>query len=436
MTTATAFEELLARHPLPAWRRIVWLMMALIVSFFVWAKFTTVEEVAVASGEVVPRGKVKVIQHLEGGIVDAIFVAEGDSVRAGELLVRLNLATSGVNRNELLARLDREEMRRVRLMAELGATPLAPLLLPADPAKRQPDIAAAELKTFEARRREKTSSQAVLREQINQRGLAVQELEAKKRSTSANLALARERLKLSESLLAAGLTARMEHLKMQAEVESLEGELAALGPAIPRAHAAVEEAEQRLKEADDRFRREANDQLGECEEQIARLRELLAEATDQGRRAEIRSPIDGVVKKLRYNTIGGVVAPGDPIMEIVPTEEKLVVSARLNTADRGYVHAGQAATVKITTYDFVRYGGLSGRVTHVAPDTSADAKTGAPYFEVTVETDKGRLGTDAQPLPITAGMQAIVDINTGERTVLDYLVQPVLKLRHEAFRER
>jgi adhesin transport system membrane fusion protein len=434
--TAAAFEELLARHPLPAWRRVAWLIMALVVAFFVWAGFATVEEVAVAPGEVVPRGKVKVIQHLEGGIVDGIFVAEGDAVHAGDVLVRLNLATGGVNRKELLARLDREEMKRARLLAEVGATQLAPLALPAEPAKRQPDMAAAELKTFEARRRERASASAVLREQLRQRELAVQELEAKKRSTTSNLALARERLKLSENLLAEGLTARMEHLKLQAEVEALEGELAALGPAIPRARAAVGEAEQRLREADDRFRREANDLLGETEEQIARLRELLAEATDQGRRSEIRSPIDGVVKKLRYNTIGGVVAPGDPIMEIVPTEEKLVVTARLNPADRGYVHAGQAATVKITTYDFVRYGGLAGRVIHVAPDTSTDAKSGAAHFEVTVETETGRLGDDTQPLPITAGMEAIVDINTGRRTILTYLMQPVLKLRHEAFRER
>lgn len=434
--TATAFDDLLARYPLPAWRRATWLMMGLIAAFFAWAAVATVEEVAIASGEVVPRGKVKVIQHLEGGIVDGIFVAEGDPVRAGDVLIRLNLATGGVNRNELLARLDREEMKRARLLAEVGATPLGPLTLPAEPAKRQPDMAAAELKVFEARRRERASTSAVLREQLHQRELAVQELEAKKRTTVSNLALARERLKLSENLLADKLTARMEHLKMQAEVEGLEGELAALGPAIPRARAAVGEAEQRLKEADDRFRREANDQLGETEEQIARLRELLAEATDQGRRSEIRSPIDGVVKKLRYNTIGGVVAPGDPIMEIVPTEEKLVVTARLNPIDRGYVHAGQAATVKITTYDFVRYGGLAGTVVHVAPDTSTDPKSGAAYFEVTVETEKGRLGDDAEPLPITAGMQAIVDINTGRRTILDYLVQPVLKLRHEAFRER
>jgi adhesin transport system membrane fusion protein len=228
--------------------------------------------------------------------------------------------------------------------------------------------------------------------------------------------------------------ARMEHLKLQSEVESLEGELGSLGPALPRARAAVAEADQRLAELDIRFRREAQDSLGSCEEQIARLTELLAEAADQGRRAEIRSPIDGVVKKLRSNTIGGVITAGEPVMEIVPTADKLVVAARLDPADRGLVSAGQPAVVKVTAYDFVRYGGLDGRVVQVAPDASQDP-SGRPYFPVVVETDRAHLGADKR-LPITAGMQATVDIHTGSRTVLQYLLTPVLKLRGEAFRER
>lgn len=429
-------DQLLRRHPLPPWRRAAWLIGLAIVAFVAWAAVARVEEVAVAPGEVVPQGKVKVIQHLEGGIIEAILVAEGDRVAAGTPLVRLNLATAGVNRAELQARLDRELMRRARLLADSAAVPPATLALPAEAARRQPAIAQAEQKVHETRRRELQAAVAVLQEQLRQRALAVEELEAKRRTTTANLALSRERLQLSESLLSERLTARLDHLKLQAEVEALEGELAQLSPAIPRARAAVAEVEQRLKEADVRFRRDANDQLGEAEEQIARLTELLAEASEQGARSEIRSPIDGVVKKLRYNTIGGVVASGDPIMEIVPTEERLVVAARLSPVDRGYVHAGQPATVKVTTYDFVRYGGLAGEVVAVAPDSSTDAKTGAAYFEVIVRTDHGHLDTAGRRLPITPGMQAMVDITTGERTVLTYLVQPVLKLRHEAFRER
>lgn len=426
-------DALLTEHPLPSWRIAAWPIVALLAGLLIWAHLATIDQVSVATGEVVPQGKVKVIQHLEGGIIERIFVAEGARVGAGEPLLRLDLATAGVNRKELLARLDNALLRRARVRALSEGTALA---VPADAAGRQPDVAEAERQAYAARKRELESSAGALREQVRQRELEVQELEAKRKAAATNLGLARERLKLSESLLQDGLTARMEHLRLQSETETLEGELQALGPALPRARAAVAEAGQRLREAEDRFRREARDELGETEQTISRVQELLAQATEQGARAEIRSPIDGVVKKLRTNTIGGVVTPGEAIMEIVPSADKLVVEARLNPTDRGYVDAGQPAMVKISTYDFVRYGGLHGTVTQVAPDASTDAKTGAVYFEVIVETDKSWLGSKPGSLPITPGMQATVDIRTGSRTVMDYLLKPVLKLRDEAFRER
>ena len=425
-------DALLARHPLPSWRPVAWPVMMLLAVLLVWAYFARLDEVAVAPGEVVPQGKVKVIQHLEGGIIERIYVTEGATVEAGEPLVRLDLATAGVNREELQARLDGELLRRARLMAEVENRELK---FPALAAGRHGNLAEAERRAFLARRHELDSSLGVLREQLRQRELEVQELEARKRAVSRNLALAHERLKMSKSLLAEGLTAKMEHLELRAEVESLEGELQSLTPAVPRVRAAVAEAEQRLREGQAHFRREAQEQLGRAEQAIAQLGELLAEATEQGVRAEIKSPIDGIVKKLRYYTIGGVVSPGEPIMEIVPTGDKLVVEAKLNPIDRGYVNEGQPALVKVSTYDFARYGGLDGTVAHVAPDTTTD-QNGIPYFRVIVQTDKSHLGEEEGTLPIIPGMQATVDIHTGTKSVMEYLIKPVLKLRHEAFRER
>jgi adhesin transport system membrane fusion protein len=274
-----------------------------------------------------------------------------------------------------------------------------------------------------------------MREQVKQRILEVEELTARSRAVESNYRLASERLKMSKSLLAEGLTAKMEHLELEAEVENLDGEMKSLRPSLPKVEAAVEEARQRQQETESRFRREAQDQLGKIEENIARVTELLSDATAQGIRAEIKSSINGVVKNMRYNSIGNVVKPGEPIMELVPTGDRLVVEAKLNPIDRGYVNEGQAATVKISTYDFARYGGLEGIVIRVAPDSSTD-EDGAPYFRVVVQTDKNFLGLREGNLPITPGMQATVDIHTGEKSVMDYLVKPVLKLRHEAFRER
>jgi adhesin transport system membrane fusion protein len=425
-------DALIARHPLPTWRVVAWPVMALLSGLAVWSIFAELDEVAVAAGEVVPQGRVKVIQHLEGGIVEKIHVQEGSVVAAGTPLVQLNLATAGVNRNELQARLDGDLLRRARLGAEItGGT----LSLPEEIAGRRPDMAAAERDGFAARRSERASTLGVFDDQIRQRALEVQELEARRTAVANGLALARQRLEMSHALLKDGLTPQMEHLQLQAEVEKLAGELKGLTQAVPRARAAQTESLKRRQEAEIRFRREAQEQLEATEQSLARLRELLAEATDQDVRAEIRSPIEGIVKRLRYHTIGGVVSPREPIMEIVPLGDDLVVRARLNPIDRGYVNAGQPALVKISTYDFVQYGGLTGRVAAVAPDSTTDG-SGQTFFEVVVETEKTALEADGAIMPISPGMQAVVDIHTGRKSVWQYLIKPVLKLRHEAFRER
>lgn len=161
----------------------------------------------------------------------------------------------------------------------------------------------------------------------------------------------------------------------------------------------------------------------------------MIKASEQKLRTEITSPIDGVIKNLAFNTIGGVIKAGEPVMEVVPTAETLVIEVHLAPEDRGYVKVGQPALVKVTSYDFVRYGGLEGRVTQVSPDSDLD-KSGNPYFLVKVETTKSYLGTKEGDLPITPGMQASVDIKTGSKSVMEYLIRPVLKIRYEAFHER
>ncbi|MBL4720707.1 MAG: HlyD family type I secretion periplasmic adaptor subunit, partial [Alphaproteobacteria bacterium] len=201
------------------------------------------------------------------------------------------------------------------------------------------------------------------------------------------------------------------------------------------ARAALADAVARQDEERERFITRSVEQLNTVELQYARVRELLNQASDQELRTEIRSPINGVVKNMRHNTIGGVVRPGEPLMEIVPADGKLVIEAQLNPVDRGYVQKGQRAIVKISTYDFVRYGGLEGVVSRIGADTNV-TPAGDSYYEVIVETEKSYLGEQKGVLPISPGMQATVDIHTGTRSVLNYLIKPVLKLRHEAFRER
>ena len=276
----------------------------------------------------------------------------------------------------------------------------------------------------------------MLRSQILQRELEIKEFEARRRALSTDLALASENLAISAELLAADLTPKVAHLELVRDVESLKGQIEAVDAAIPRAESSLVEAGERERELVLKYRREAAEEVGKTELAIERTRELLSEATEQAGRTDIRSPIDGIVKKMRYNTIGGVIQGGEPILEIVPSQEDLVIEARLNVVDRGYVVLGQKAVIKVSTYEYVRYGGIDGEVVLIAPDATVDDSSGETYFRVVVRPDRAYVGEDPDDLPITPGMEATIDIHTGQKTVMDYLVKPVLKLRHEAFRER
>lgn len=423
---------MLGKHPIPTWRPAAWAVMALLACAVTWAAVTRLDEVAVAGGEVVPRGQVKVIQHLEGGIVERIEVVEGSSVQPGDPLIRLNLGAGGLNPAELQARLDALTLNLDRVRAE--AEGLEPEFSP-DVAARRPEFVRAERQAFEARRGALQSRLAVLSTQLQQRQSELGEHRARRASLRAGIELAKEELRMSADLLKDGLVPKMEHVRRERELEELSGDLAALEQKIPRAAAAIEELRETERETRLKFVREAKEELGRVQVAMAQVREVLAQADDQERRTVILSPIEGVVKNLRYNTIGGVVGAAEPIMEIVPSHDRLIVEARLNPVDRGYVRVGQRAVVKVSTYDFFRYGGLEGQVARIAADSDTDQQ-GLPYYEVVVETERSELGDEANPLPIQPGMQATVDIHTGDKSVLEYLVRPVLKLRHEAFRER
>jgi len=426
-------DAILASSRRPAFRMLAWLIMAAIAAFFGWATFAKLDEVSTAGGEVIPSAKVKVVQHLEGGIIEQLDVAEGAAVKQGQVLVQLALNAVQASREELQVQIDSLVLARARLKAEIDDTALT---FPKDVAQRRPELVAAERANFDARKAEMRGRLGVAQEKVNQRELEVKELEARHRAVEANLKLGRERLRLSTELLKNGLTPRMDHLEIQREIENMNGESKVLEQGVPRANAALAESRAFLQEESEGFRRRAVEELSKTELQIARVQESLSEASDRVRRTEIRSPIDGIVKNMRFHTIGGVVRPGEPIMEIVPIGDALVVQAKLSPVDRGYVQVGQPAVVKISTYDFVRYGGLDGVVERIAADTNTDQASNQPYYEVIVRTQKTYLGEKTGEYPITPGMQATVDIHTGRRSVLNYLVKPVLKLRNEAFRER
>lgn len=421
-------------YPLPTWRPLARVAMTLTALFIGWAFFAHLDEVAIAEGEAVPEGKVKVIQHLEGGVVREVMVSDGSVVKEGDPLILLDLPVSSLNKDELQARLDGYVLQRARLEAELSGRPVT---FPEEEAKRQPALVESERRSFEARKQALRATLAVLEDSARQKGLEVQEYQTKLRSLGTSLRLADQRLAMSTDLIKSGLASKMEHVQMQAQVEDLKGQMDSAAAAIPRAQAAQQEAQGRIAEEVARFQRTAQGEMSEAELNIARTKELFAQATDQQRRTLMTSPTDGIVKNLRANTIGGVVRPGDPIMEIVPMHDRLQIDAKLATMDRGYVQVGQRATVKISAYDYTTYGGLDGTVILVAPDTTVPQTPNAqPYYRVVVQTDHAYIGDPDSKRLISAGMQATVEIHTGTRSVMEFLVKPVIKLRHEAFRER
>jgi adhesin transport system membrane fusion protein len=423
-------DALLEQHGRLGLRGWPWLIMAVIAAFLVWAYFADIERVVVATGEVSPQGRVKVIQHLEGGIIEAFHVTEGDRVNAGDALVSLNLVTAGLNRDEIQTLLDARLLVRARLAAEASGETLAF----ADALSTQhPALAAAEQAVFSARRAELASELGVLSEQLNRLSHKLDESTTQQGALEANLALVREELTMLKSLFEEELIAELKVLNAQKTETRLAGELE-VHKQTRKTHIARKTENQALiAHAEARFRRRAREESARNEAEISGLSERLSVASEQQRRATIRSPIEGEVKNLRYHTIGGVVAPRDPILQIVPVADQLVIEARLLPADRGLVRDGLPVTVKITAYDFVRYGGLDGTVSHLAPDTSEES--GEPFYRLVITTEKGYLGPDPDQNQITPGMGAVVDIRVGSQSVLDFLLQPVLKMTDEAFRE-
>lgn len=424
-------DDLVRHEGEPTWRRRDRRLVALLLLILVWMLIGHVDQVVTAPGKVIPFDKVKVIQHFEGGIVKSMMVRENTQVKAGDPLLELDLATGGINKSEMSARMAAMEFERIRLEAE--ASGHAPVF-PDKQEKVHPAIAAAERATYAARHQELAGSLDALASNITQSRQRVAEMQEKLTSLEANLKLAKQELAISEDLVRDKLTSSLDHFQRKAAVERLLGEVAMTRQALPGARAALEESAARRREEEGRFRRRAADEMSELQRKIASLREELGRASDQEKRSVIRSPIDGVVKNVRIQAAGNVVKAGEPILEVVPLKEELVIEVKLSPTDRGYVNKGQFALVKVSAYDFYRYGGLEGKVTGIGADTDIGQKD-EQFYRVTVQTDKSHLGTNAADMPISPGMLGEVDIHVGSRSIFWILIKPVLKLRQEAFRE-
>jgi membrane fusion protein, adhesin transport system len=402
------------------------------ILFFAWASWATLDEVTRGEGRVIPSSQVQVVQNLEGGIVSAILVREGDIVERGEVLLQIDnvRAASDLreNRKRYLALLG----ALARLRAEVGETEVAfaPEVL-ADAG----EVVRAEGALFDARQQALASELAILDSQAEQREQELAELQRRLAQLEGSHALALEELKITEPLAARRIVPQIDLLRLKREVNDLAGELETTRLGIERVKTAADEADRRIEEKALSFRAEAQRELTVVRAEADALEEKIAADADRVQRTEVRAPVRGTIKQLFVNTVGGVVQPGEDLVEIVPLEDTLLVEAKVRPADIAFLRPGQPATVKVTAYDFSIYGGLDAVVEGISADTITDEE-GERFYRIRVRTTASTLDRAGEPLPIIPGMTTEVDILTGEKTVLDYLLKPILRAQHRALRER
>ena len=419
-------------------RPTAYLLLFIIALFFIvflwWANWATLDEVTRGDGKVIPSSQIQVVQNLEGGIIAGISVREGEVVNKGQILVRIDQTQAAAGYRESRAKYLSLLAAVARLKAEVDGTEVA---FPGQVLDDVPDVAADELALFASRRLGLKTDLAILRRQEDQRRQELVELRGRLVRLKESYQLVTEELKIIEPLVANGVVSKVELLRLRREANDIKGDREATRLAIPRASAARHEATQRIEERKISLRTESLRELNQKSAELAVVAETITSGKDRALRADVRSPVHGTVKQILVSTVGGVIRPGQELVEIVPLEDTLLIEARIRPADIAFLRPGQDATVKITAYDFSIYGGLKAKVEHISADTIEDEQQkGETFYRIRLRTDRGYLGTEQDPLPIIPGMTASVDILTGEKTVLDYLLKPVLKVRERALRER
>jgi len=413
-------------------RLTIWGLIAFVAFCLLWAHFAVVDEVTRGDGKAIPSSRLQKIQNLEGGIVSEVFVREGQIVEVGDPLLRLddtrfasNVGETEADRLALLLRVE-------RLSAEIEDREL---VVADEIMEKAPGLAGSEVQLYNSRRQQLLDEVAGLEEQLTQRRQELREFGSKQGQFRNSLNLLRQEIQMSEPLVADGAISPVEVLRLKrAEVEA-RGQLDATALAIPRAEAAIKEVERKIDETRGRFRSDALTQLNEARTDLSKIQSTGRALEDRVNRTLVTSPVRGIVKQLMVNTIGGVIQPGSDMLEIVPLGESLLVEARIRPQDIAFLHPGQEAVVKFTAYDYTIYGGLKAELEQIGADTVTD-DDGNSFYVIKLRTEKSHLGSEERPLLIIPGMVASVDIITGKKSVLSYLLKPIIRARAEALRER
>jgi adhesin transport system membrane fusion protein len=405
----------------------------LLIVFFFWTHFTVLDEVTSGDGQVIPSRRTQMIQNLEGGILQEVLVRENQIVNKGDILVRLDNTVAASRYREAFPKAAEHEAAILRLKAEIDGKKT----LNFEDTFRDVDeqLLKDQKSIFTARQNQLQAELSVLKSQYSQRQQEVVEMRSRKEQLENSLELAKEQRDIAKPLVEQGIYPRVDYLALERDISMLQGDVDNLRLSIPRIRQSAEEASRRIAQRRAEFQAQALDELNSRRVELQSLREIMAAGEDQVTRTAIRSPVKGTVKQINLNTIGGVVKPGESILEIVPLDDTLLIEARIRPADIAFLHPGQKAMIKITAYDFSIFGGLEGFVEAISADTIEDDK-GESFYKVKLRTRESVMHYRGEDLPIIPGMTASIDILTGKKSILNYLLKPILRMKQNALRER
>jgi adhesin transport system membrane fusion protein len=410
---------------------ILWLIIVLIGTLIGWAAYFEIDEVARGDGKVIPSSQIQVIQNLEGGIVDELLVKEGDIVEKDQILLRINDTRFSSPLRESQSQRGALQAKIARLTAEAEHKEF---VITKDVSDQDKEFWKNEQSLFLARQQGLQATVNILEQQKNQKSQEIRELKSKQSQLEKSRNLVQQELKITRPLVKQGIMSEVELLRLERQANDIQGEMETTRLGIPRIESALEEVKRKIEEAAANFRSTAQSELNENKAKLSGLSESNVALEDRVKRTAVRSPVRGTVKQIKVNTAGGVVQPGMDLLEIVPLEDNLLIEAKVRPSDIAFLHSGQAAMIKFSAYDFSIYGGLTAKLEHISADSITNEK-GEPFFLIRLRTDKNYLG-NVKHLPIIPGMITTVDILTGRKTILDFLMKPLNKIRERAFRER
>ncbi|WP_438958834.1 HlyD family type I secretion periplasmic adaptor subunit, partial [Porticoccus sp.] len=426
-------EAVLKQSPIVS-QVLLWVIVAFLVIMLIWASLAKIDEFTRGEGKIVPSSNVQVVQNLEGGILETLFVTEGEIVERGQPLLQIDDTIFASTYRERSLQAEQLTVKAARLRAEANSTEFDEELEKLGGARNE-ILVVSERALYESRKQAHLSQLDSLNQKVSQRKQELSSMRVNRQSLADSYRLLRQELEFTRPLVSQGAVSQVELLRLQRQANDLKGELDRAAISIPQLESAYQEAIKNVETYSQTFASESRAELNEVMAELGRIGQSNQALEDRVTRTLVRSPMKGIVKQVRVKTIGGVIQPGEDLVEIVPFDDSLLVDARVSPSDIAFIHPEQKATVKFTAYDFSIHGGLSAKVIRISPDTIVDEE-GVSYYQVRLRTDSSHLGNEDDPLPIIPGMTVQVDILTGQKTILNYLLKPILKTKELAFRER